>query len=147
MKENEEIGVEQEAKVLHLTLVKKWFDLIGSRVKKEEYRELNLYWYNRLVANPKDTFEYFTGLPFEQATDELVRWLCTNKAPFIQFREFEEVRFRNGYAKSAPVLTPKWEGIRVGDGREEWGAKEGKAYFVIKLGELTEEKSEEEITN
>lgn len=35
-------------KVLHLTLKKKWFDMIASGVKKEEYREIKPYWDRRL---------------------------------------------------------------------------------------------------
>lgn len=33
---------------LHLTLKKKWFDMIASGVKKEEYREIKPYWIKRL---------------------------------------------------------------------------------------------------
>lgn len=35
-------------KVLHLTLKKKWFDMILSGEKKEEYREIKPYWTARL---------------------------------------------------------------------------------------------------
>ena len=35
-------------KVLHLTLKKKWFDMILSGEKKEEYREIKPYWNKRL---------------------------------------------------------------------------------------------------
>lgn len=35
-------------KVLHLTLKKKWFDMIASGEKKEEYREMKPYWHKRL---------------------------------------------------------------------------------------------------
>jgi len=35
-------------KVLHLTLKKKWFDMIASGEKSEEYRELKPYWHKRL---------------------------------------------------------------------------------------------------
>ena len=34
----------EEIKILHLTLKKKWFDLISSGAKKEEYREIKPYW-------------------------------------------------------------------------------------------------------
>jgi len=34
--------------ILHLTLKKKWFDMIASGEKKEEYREIKPYWNNRL---------------------------------------------------------------------------------------------------
>lgn len=36
-------------KVLYLTLKKKWFDMILSGEKKEEYREIKLYWYRRFL--------------------------------------------------------------------------------------------------
>lgn len=35
-------------KILHLTLKKKWFDMILSGIKKEEYREIKPYWNTRL---------------------------------------------------------------------------------------------------
>jgi hypothetical protein len=38
-------------KVLHLTLKKKWFDMIASGEKKEEYREMKPYWRKRLVKD------------------------------------------------------------------------------------------------
>ena len=38
-------------KILHLTLNKKWFDLIASGEKKIEYREGKPYWEKRLFKN------------------------------------------------------------------------------------------------
>lgn len=35
-------------KILHLTLKKKWFDLIKNKEKKIEYREIKPYWTQRL---------------------------------------------------------------------------------------------------
>ncbi|EKB58386.1 ASCH domain-containing protein [Bergeyella zoohelcum] len=35
-------------RILYLTLSKKWFDLIQSGEKKEEYREIKSYWEKRL---------------------------------------------------------------------------------------------------
>jgi len=34
-------------RILHLTLKKKWFDMIASGEKKEEYREIKPYWTKR----------------------------------------------------------------------------------------------------
>jgi len=34
--------------ILHLNLKKKWFDMIASGEKKEEYREIKPYWNKRL---------------------------------------------------------------------------------------------------
>jgi len=35
-------------RILHLTLKKKWFDMIKSGEKREEYREMKPYWHKRL---------------------------------------------------------------------------------------------------
>lgn len=94
-------------KVLHLTLKKKWFDMIASGEKKEEYREVKEYWERRLQL--KSFFEP-----------------C-----------YTHVYFRNGYSKNAPSMTLSIEpSIDIREGNEEWGAEAGKKYFVIKLGEI-----------
>jgi hypothetical protein len=36
-------------RILHLTLTKKWFEMIASGEKLEEYRELKPYWVKRLT--------------------------------------------------------------------------------------------------
>ena len=41
---------------LHLTLKKKWFDLILSGEKKEEYREIKDYWCKRFCS--KEWYKY-----------------------------------------------------------------------------------------
>jgi hypothetical protein len=43
-----------ELKNLHLTLKKKWFDMIASGIKKEEYREIKPYWNRRLGRHGTD---------------------------------------------------------------------------------------------
>lgn len=92
-------------KTLKLVLKKKWFDMIVSGEKKEEYRDLTEYWQNRL---------WFLD--------------CYPK-------EFDAVTFYLGYAKNRPSATFKWLGTVIGEGKEAWGAEKGKDYFVIKLGE------------
>lgn len=47
-----------EKKILHLTLKKKWFDMILSGVKKEEYREVKAYWVDRLLITSNSLFGY-----------------------------------------------------------------------------------------
>jgi len=96
-------------KVLHLTLKKKWFDMIASGEKKEEYRELKGYWGSRLCNNPK-------------------QWLDG-------FLDFDYIHFSNGYNRPK-TINVKCEGIDFGFGSAEWGAEPDKEYFVIKLGEI-----------
>lgn len=95
---------------LHLTLKKKWFDMISSGEKKEEYREIKPYWIKRLkdhgLTNPK------------------------------AFREYDIVCFRNGYNKDAPIVYCVFEGIKIGKGSPDWGADPDTDYFIIKLGKI-----------
>jgi hypothetical protein len=100
-------------KLLHLTLKKKWFDMVASGEKKEEYREINNYWIRRLNKN---------GM----AGDD-------------EFKDFDCVKFRNGYSKNAPTIVCEFEEIEISKGRSEWGAESGKEYFVIKLGSIIKE--------
>lgn len=45
-----------EIKILYLTLKKKWFDMIASGEKKEEYREIKSWWKKRLI-NEDENFD------------------------------------------------------------------------------------------
>ena len=92
--------------ILHLTLKKKWFDLILSGKKTEEYREIKPYWEKRLMG-----------------------------------KTYDHVIFRNGYAANAPQFTIELKSITQGIGKSEWGAEEGKIYFVLSLGEIINTKN------
>ena len=48
-------------KYLQLTLKKKWFDLILSGEKKEEYREIKPYWEKRLIGKKYDRIIFRNG--------------------------------------------------------------------------------------
>ena len=48
-------------RILHLTLKKKWFDMISSGIKKEEYREIKPYWNRRLGLNKFDVVCFRNG--------------------------------------------------------------------------------------
>lgn len=90
---------------LNLVLKANWYELIKAGIKKEEYREITNYWERRLCF-----FPYYTRNP----------------------RNFITVCFHKGYTKENILLA--CEGIEIGTGRPEWGAKPGKKYFKIKLG-------------
>lgn len=94
-------------KTLHLTLKKKWFDMIASGEKKEEYREDKAYWRRRLL----------------------------HRGIVADGKLFHEVQFRNGYRADSPKMRFNVKAIEPGEGRPEWGAVPGEWYFVIKLGE------------
>lgn len=48
-------------RVLHLTLKKKWFDMIASGEKLEEYREIKPYWEKRLRGQQYDAVKFRNG--------------------------------------------------------------------------------------
>lgn len=108
-------------KVLHLTLKKRWFDMIASGEKKEEYREFKPYWVTRLgywhesSGNPADNGYWDAG--FEE--------------PY-----FTHAEFRNGYQKNAPRLFVEIEDYYLAMGKSQWGAISNQEYFVIKLGNI-----------
>lgn len=106
-------------KTLHLTLKKKWFDMIDSGEKTEEYRELKDYWKKRLgyYYEPGDGSEngYF---------DEGFR------EPF-----FTHILFKNGYQKNSPKMTFVISDYFIREGNINWGAESGLNYFVFILGE------------
>jgi len=92
---------------LILTLTKKWFDMIASGEKKEEYREIKPHWIRRF--NP-------TGNLLDDC------------------RDFYPVEFRNGYSKTSPSMEFHCSEVTIGYGNPDWGAIPGKEYYVIKLG-------------
>jgi hypothetical protein len=47
--------------ILHLTLKKKWFDMILSGEKKEEYREIKKYWSDRFYGVNNYSLVCFTN--------------------------------------------------------------------------------------
>lgn len=81
-------------KVLHLTLERKWFDLIARGEKKVEYREYKPHWIQRLVA-----FGNILG---------------------IIYKQFDEVWFYNGgYCdkNKFPFMRVRWMGVDIKNGK------------------------------
>ena len=127
-------------KTLDLVLKKKWFDMIASGEKTEEYREIKPYWANRILYHiPLGIKEYwqsvldraFTFVKDHPECFDLHNLLVGNYGT----RGYTYVTFHLGYAKNRPSMTFAIKEIVIDGGREEWGAEKGRAYFVIKLGE------------
>ena len=91
---------------LHLTLKKKWFDMILLGEKTEEYREIKPYWIKRFYS-----------------------------------KKYHYISFRNGYTANAPQFTIELKSITPSTGKPEWGAEEGKTYFVLLLGKIINTKN------
>lgn len=111
-----------DMKCLHLTLNRRWFDLIASGEKKEEYRELKEYWANRLI--------------WDQFSWDFKNWQShIAAAPDLFFNHFDTIVFKNGYSKKSPIMEVEFNGIRIGKGQSKWGAPDCDV-FIISLGNI-----------
>ena len=97
--------------MLTLPIKKKWFDMILSGEKEEEYRELNQYYQSRF-------FPY-------------LGWIGEEKPRLF-------VCFRNGYRKDSPQFVARCT-VTVGKGKPEWGAEPGKVYYVLHIEDTIRE--------
>lgn len=79
-------------KTLKLTLKKKWFDMIASGVKKEEYRKEGQWIVSRLYE----------------------------RVAFAK-RPYDAVEFTNGYGADRPFVRVEFLGFEYGGGKPEWG--------------------------
>lgn len=94
--------------MLTLPIKQKWFDMIVSGDKQEEYRAPSEYWRKRFVS-------------------ELVRQ--SKQRGFNGLK----VRIRAGYQKDADLAELTLSMITTGTGRPEWGAEPGVEYFVLHI--------------
>jgi len=94
--------------MLTLPIKQKWFDMIVSGEKQEEYRATTDYWTKRFVSElaRQGKQRGFNGL---------------------------KVRIRAGYRKDADMAELTLSMITQGTGRPEWGAEPGVEYFVLHI--------------
>lgn len=128
-------------RVLTINIQKKWFDLIFSGEKKEEYHDIKDYWGTRLLDFKEETeYAVFDELlndfkniapDCEAITDLLQHYEC-------YFKKFDKVLFINGMKKkeNSRRFEIEFKGIDIDYGLKKWGATPGKKYFVIKLGNI-----------
>ena len=139
-------------KNLHLNLHKKWFDMILSGEKKEEYREVNPYWAYRLInkiskngVNKIQSKHWWHGYLGRHGKDsnrsfyyfgsrdkESIDFIIDNYG----FKDYKTITFSNGYSKNRRQFVIELLSIRVDNGKSEWGALENKKYFILQLGNI-----------
>jgi hypothetical protein len=117
-------------KTLHLNLKKKWFDMILSGEKKEEYRDLTIFWDQRF------TYKICCDSALDETTGKT--WLFNIDIEDVVWKQFDTVTFSNGMAKNAPRFVIEFKGFEIRIGKPEWGAVEYVEYFVLKLGDIIE---------
>lgn len=107
--DNKTEGQQGRENMLILPIKKKWFDMLLSGEKKEEYREIKPYYETR-----------FRNV-----------W----KGSLIGGNAQRQIMFRNGYSKDSPSLIAQCT-LSVGAGKQEWGAEKDKQYFVLAIREI-----------
>ena len=97
--------------MLTLPIKRKWFDMILSKEKSEEYREIKRYYKTRFqtagLLNEK-------GLPTGNTCD---------------------IMFRNGYANTSPSFVATCT-LAIKEGNPAWGAVPGIRYYTLKINEM-----------
>jgi len=102
--------------MLTLPIKKKWFDMIKSGEKKEEYREIKPYYTTRFTRN-LPTLDY-----------TIIGTHSKGKTLLSSF----PIILRNGYSKNSPSIKCNVV-LEVNYGVEEWGAEPNKLYYVLKI--------------
>lgn len=121
--------------MLILPIKKKWFDMILSGEKKEEYREIKEYYETRF----QNLFGAITIYPSSIFSHRSKYELLQGEAVPEEIRKdsVQEIIFRNGYSKDSKAIKARCR-LRIGEGKSEWGAEPDKQYYILEI--LDEEK-------
>lgn len=101
--------------------------MIESGEKKEEYRELKIYWLKRLLNVP---------------TMEINQMKRQGN-----IKQYDAIEFVNGYLPTSPRFLIECKGLEIDYGKEKWGAEPHKEYFIIKLGEILKASVQKDSSN
>jgi hypothetical protein len=125
------------SQTLKLTVNKVWFDMIKSGEKKEEYREIKSYWFQRLVFQYKKVLDFYQ----RKLNDNSIWLILFDKRKMYGFVPFDFIEFKNGYSKNAPTITLECKGIEIGMPEMKWSGTmfcddEGQVddCFIINIG-------------
>ena len=97
--------------MLILPIKKKWFDMILSGEKKQEYREIKPYWTTRFKS---------AGLLMNNG--HASSWA-------------KPVLFKNRYGKNAPTFVAHCT-LNIQQGKPEWGAEPGVIYYALQIWKI-----------
>ena len=119
--------------MLILKIKKKWFDMILSGEKKEEYREIKEY-YEIRFQNLFGAITIHPLYPPDNFLDRSEFELLQGEAVPEEIRKdsVQEIIFRNGYSKDSKAIKARCR-LRTGKGRPEWGAEPDKQYYILEI--------------
>ena len=99
---------DDKKKVITLTVIKQWFDMIVAGEKIEEYREIKPYWASRLVNQQAESgevlFDEFGGY-------------CRVIGK-LEYKTYTNILFINGYRKDSPRIEKEIKSITIGNPKE-----------------------------
>lgn len=125
-------------RIFHLNLKRRWFDMILSGEKKEEYREVKPYWIKRLIY--PDFHQEIMDV--ESLKDVLYGCSERGDAEETIFRQdINTIIFKNGYSKNAREMQVKCESICLGKTFPKWSGQVYADAFVISLGKILSTKN------
>lgn len=124
-------------RILHLPLKKKWYEMIESGYKTEEYREIKPYWIKRLLKGAETSF-----CAIDDISDDTANFYSTHPRKINQglafgglAKSFDKVKFSYGYTKRTMMFNVRYFGVLKG--KKQWGAP-SEDVFVIGLGRRIE---------
>ncbi len=103
--------------MLTLPTKKKWFDMILSGEKKEEYRDIKPYYTSRFT-------KLFQMYPYSSLPTGLDR---------------QKICFRNGYSSCSPSFVALCS-LDIKTGNVDWGAELDKEYYVLSIERISQVK-------
>ena len=126
-------------RILHLTIKKKFFDMIASGEKLEEYRTIKPYWIRRLFTNK----DYIENDVWNEFCNDLLNPLVNHNSLNelldyfgFEFVKFDAAEFKNGYSKTSSTMIVEFKGIEIGKAKPEWSDNWQGDVFKIKLGKI-----------
>ncbi len=115
-------------------------------IKCEDYREITPYWCVRLMSNetapkegPDENKRWAENFCFDIENGHDPKMVVDDY--WCDFKPFTTNTMTLGYPRSTDkerIIVLEHKGFEIRTGNPEWGAEEGKLYFVIKHGEVIE---------
>lgn len=120
--------------MLHLVLKRKWWDMIKSGEKPDEYRDFTKYWFIRLVdcSRVKDADLATRYFGYDSKTPNIETIKEDFEGGWLTFKKFDAVCFHLGYTNVTMLY--EFKGTTIGYGNPALGAPEDREIFDIKLG-------------
>ena len=126
-------------KILYFPIFAKWYDMIASGVKPEEYRDITPHYIQMLLLFKSESGKYVrlkkTEAEIYSANLDMMQQHIGNG--ILIYRNFALATLTKGYPKKSDNsrrMTFEVLGIAIGKGNVEWGAPTDRQVFIIKLG-------------